>query len=321
MSWPPSTTTSERLPLWLACIRTTCAPGESPRPASQAETATSVGRAHCRSSNQTAPARSRPWAVNRPGLRLSNDSVWRGPGGCPAVHSPVCEWNWPVSASSPLGTSTHRQGAFDWWSRRSQSASGLSGTRVTPIPSMASMPRSQFLGGSTLNRTPADCASASAYAASGGVVAPANKVTTTSRPAPAALAAWCSNRAATKPSPPLLPGPQAIQMQRARGTRACARRATASPARAVSVCGGSALAEACSAARVAVMLKSASRSRTPIRRSAMRVSGGWQAQHLLRVDLLRVGQPGLAGLDNLRVLAGGAVDKAEYAHGVLLRGG
>ena len=111
--WPPMTSTSPKLPLWLAWRR-------AANPAvigaagwcSQAVGA-GLGRAmgSCprpRSSNQIWPAASRPSAVNRPGFKVSRLRVWRcwwlglWCGVCGAY--PACHR--PVSACSPLGKST-----------------------------------------------------------------------------------------------------------------------------------------------------------------------------------------------------------------------
>jgi hypothetical protein len=64
----------------------------------------------------------------------------------------------------------------------------------------------------------------------------------------------CRNcAAASKPSPPLLPGPHATQIVRACGAMAMASRATARPARCINVWAGRAAAAACSMRRVAAM--------------------------------------------------------------------
>ena len=108
------------------------------------------------------------------------------------------------------------------------------------------MARSHAAGGASAKRTPASRARCSEARASAGRRASSpSQVTTGAKPRCRSCAA------ASKPSPPLLPGPQAIQIVRACGAIAMASRATARPARCISVCGGSAAAAACSIRRVA----------------------------------------------------------------------
>ncbi len=78
--------------------------------------------------------------------------------------------------------------------------------------------------------------------------------------------------AASMPSPPLLPGPAKTTMRRACGARASARRATASPARAMSVKGGNAASASPSILRVAATPSSAIRPMAPSMRSTLLIS-------------------------------------------------
>ena len=118
-----------------------------------------------------------------------------------------------------------------------------------PIPSSASMARSHCAGGSLASTTPAERARASEASASGGKrVSSPQKVTTGRCPQ------RCKCMAASNPSPPLLPGPQATQMVCACGARAQASRATAKPARCMRVWGGSCAAASSSICRVAAAL-------------------------------------------------------------------
>ena len=122
------------------------------------------------------------------------------------------------------------------------------GARLAPRPSRASMTRSGLRGAGSISRCgtrPAWRAAASACAASEPVLGsgPARR-TSTVHPS----AARC--RAATSPSPPLLPGPAKTTAWRPKGWIASARRATASPARSISVCGGCIDSAAASARRL-----------------------------------------------------------------------
>ena len=143
---PPTMATSPRLPLWLACAW--CAAAGAPD--SQAVGGSSPSGT-ARSSNQTVPQASRPCAVNSPGLRVSRLSVWvrlSVPNKLLALVWPALaaikgvasgESRQPVSASSPLGTSTFRRSAGLLAMCASQSAMRPSGGRVAPMPSRASM--------------------------------------------------------------------------------------------------------------------------------------------------------------------------------------
>jgi hypothetical protein len=125
------------------------------------------------------------------------------------------------------------------------SAIGPCGARATPRPSSASIARSIGPSGAAgAIATPAARASASARAASGGSRAGSPcRLTHTSRPM------RCRWMAATSPSPPLLPGPAAIQIRPACGARARARRATPRPARCINACGGRPASASASIAR------------------------------------------------------------------------
>ena len=255
---PPMTATSPKLPLWLAWASDDragrCAVSA---PSSRAQGVTLTGSTTPRSSNQTSPAASRPCAVNSPGLRVSRlkQKVASANAATPqeAIKSVA-----PVSLSSPVGTSTDSRAAVLVRIRSSQSVisavPALDGSSRAPMPSNASMQKSKSGGGWEAMRTPADTARCRAAAASGGaVVLPSGRpvqVTTTFLPH------WCRCSAASNPSPPLLPGPHATQMQRACGASASASRATARPARCIKVFGASAAAACRSICRVAATLKS-----------------------------------------------------------------
>ena len=195
-------------------------------------------------SNQTWPHWSRPCPVNRPGFNVS-----RLKQNCAVTHSaPAC----PVSAFRPVGTSTASTGAEPAPRAAIHCAMRPSGTRAAdaaPMPSSASMPRSNCAGGASANRTPASSARWYDRAASAGAVPGVpSHVTTTCLPQP------CSCRAASRPSPPLLPGPQATHRVWACGATASASRATDRPARCIKVWGGKPAVFAFSIRRVAATL-------------------------------------------------------------------
>ena len=263
MPCPPITITSPKLPLWLAWARAAFSPIGCCWPASHAVTGGSVGGTTPRSSSQTFPAASRPWAVKRPGLSVRSESVCLGPGrkcgDVSAVGSSA-----PVSAFSPLGKSTHRTSSGVVRSRDSQAPSRPSTGRMAPMPIKASIARSNSSGGCSANSTPLCCAAASAWRASAGRRLSSDEsrvqwVTTTLGEPPWACAHRCRWAAATRPSPPLLPGPQATQMVRACGRSASASRATESPARDIRAWMGRCASASCSMRRVVSTLYRASR--------------------------------------------------------------
>ena len=136
----------------------------------------------------------------------------------------------PVSAFRPDGTSMLNRGASVARMCCSHSAILPSGARAEPMPRRASIAKSCCAGGSSTMTTPASRARRSdALASAGKRASSPQKVTTGAKPR------RCNSRAASKPSPPLFPGPQAIQTMRACGAIAIARRAVAMPARCMSV--------------------------------------------------------------------------------------
>ena len=238
---PPTTATSPWWPLCDECGRG----GELGQPLSQA-VASPAGTP--RVSNHTWPAWSRPSAVKHPGLRVSSDKVfWARTSGPPRAA--------PVSGFRPEGTSTASTGACCWFRVLMAWAMSPVTARVAPRPSKASMARSQrgscaapWLSHGCID-TPAAAAMAQAAAASGGKAAESpSSHTRTSLP----LARRC--RAATRPSPPLFPGPANTCTILACGAMASARRATARPAACINAPGECSAVASVSAARVAAEL-------------------------------------------------------------------
>ena len=190
---PPTTMASPKLPLCCACSRGADKVRAASHPASSMALALA---ATPRSSNHTHPAWSRPCAVNRPGLSVSSASV--------CVARTATAGTAPLSLCRPDGTSTASTGRPLSLSRFAAAASAPSSARLTPRPSSASTVRSACTraGISGNTGTPASCACCQAWRASSGLRA--GSPTITSR---ASLPQPRSSAAATKPSPPLLPGP------------------------------------------------------------------------------------------------------------------
>ncbi len=154
-----------------------------------------------RSSNQTCPDASRPRAVNRPGFSASRLSVWVA-----------------RTASARAGVGVQARGQVHRQHRArvrrsvgdAQFAIAPSSGRAPPMPSSASIARSHCAGGAAANATPASRARCSEASASAGARASSPSQVTTGF-----LPHCCRCSAASMPSPPLLPGPQAIQIVRA----------------------------------------------------------------------------------------------------------
>ena len=228
---PPTTATSPKLPLCAACSR--CRGGGGP--ASTAVPSPVGTPSVC---SQTRPAWSRPWPVKSPGFSVSSDNV-----ACARTATPPSAT--PVSACSPEGRSTASTVAGPLLSRWMASAIAPSGARRVPRPSRASMARSPASPCQPgVMGTPADTACAWAQAASAGRRAASPKNATCT-----ALPARCRCSAATKPSPPLLPGPASTCTRCACGAQASASCATARPARCISACGALPASACCSVAR------------------------------------------------------------------------
>jgi hypothetical protein len=166
----------------------------------------------------TSPACALPGWIHRPGLAAWNVAVATARTAGPATS--------PVEASTPLGTSAATTGAEAPFSASMALAAGPRGAPVAPVPSSASTSTpacssraaSNGAGGRPGSRR--SCSAASPRSSAGSNVAS----TSTSRPAPR------SRRAATRPSPPLLPFPHTITT-RPNGERAATTRASPSPAR------------------------------------------------------------------------------------------
>ena len=156
----------------------------------------------------------------------------------------------PVSASNPVGTSTANTGARDALISAIQPAIWPSISRggeveELPIPSSASMQKSNSSRGASTKVTPASRARWYDIAASGGALSSLEQSVTTGD-----LPQSFKCIAASRPSPPLLPGPQAIQNVLAFGASARASLAVERPARCISAWGVSMACAACSIWRV-----------------------------------------------------------------------
>ncbi len=144
----------------------------------------------------TVPACCLPGAIHSPGLARWNVAV--------AIARTASPSTWPVDALTPLGTSAAITRAFAALTAAMTSSAGARGAPSEPVPSSAStitcapFRRASSNGsgdgpGSRLSISAASPCSHSAGHTSS---------TSTCRPA------WRSSRAATSPSPPLLPLPQ-----------------------------------------------------------------------------------------------------------------
>ena len=170
----------------------------------------------------TVPHAIRPGSKRCPGFLRKNVTVR---AACTAA-----PWICPVVPSSPLGTSTARIGLPDALMVLATSAATPSSGRDSPAPNKASTIRSApgpspAVSGSTgpLHRC--------AITAASPLSAPRSprSATRTSNPRSA------SSRAATKPSPPLLPGPHSTAILEPAGTIFAVSSATARPAFSISV--------------------------------------------------------------------------------------
>lgn len=210
----------------------------------------------------TAPARSRPCAVKRPGFPAMNVTVCVARTAASPSSTIV-----PVSLSRPLGTSSAStpppcgRARVRCESRRAMSANTPSSGRARPMPNMPSTSHvypSNEAGGAWVIETPFARAVSSAQRASSGF-------TSTGMHSSVAMPALCSCVARISASPPLLPGP-AISQTRWRDFSVdvsrviCSRRklAAALPARSISVCAGSDAAACVSAIRRSVSVSSGS---------------------------------------------------------------
>ena len=146
----------------------------------------------------TMPACSLPGEIQSPGLAWWKVAVASARTAAPSTS--------PVEALTPLGTSAAITRARAELIARMTASAGSRGLPSKPVPSTASTIACAFWRRSGWNGTGAGpgrtltCACASSPIHSGGHTAS----TSTSRPA------WRSRRAATSPSPPLLPLPQTI---------------------------------------------------------------------------------------------------------------
>jgi hypothetical protein len=168
----------------------------------------------------TSPACALPGRIHSPGLARWNVAVATARTAAPATS--------PVDASTPDGMSAATTGALAAFSASIAPAAGSRGAPEEPVPSSASTsacaPSSRSgangAGGSPGSRF--SCSAASPCRNSGDHTVS----TSTSRPAPR------RSRAATSPSPPLLPLPQTMAMRPA-GARWAITRASPSPARSI----------------------------------------------------------------------------------------
>ncbi len=167
----------------------------------------------------SSPHKSRPGSSRCPGLRRKNVTVADARGAMPRTA--------PLAPSTPLGTSTATTGTLG--STASITSRGLPSTgRASPAPNIASIIRPAPLKAAVVSGSTAPSQRSAASAASPRRVCRSPRsATRTGQPRSA------NSRAATNPSPPLLPGPQRITTGR-RDQRRATVSATARPAFSIS---------------------------------------------------------------------------------------
>ena len=179
----------------------------------------------------------------------------------------------PVVPSSPLGTSTARTGQPEAFIASTAAAAAPSSGRVSPAPNRASTMSCAPSSCRARERRDRACVSAAPWrrhrpseprgrrAGQGGRRSPASR-------------RW---RAATKPSPPLLPGPQRTAMRAPAGAISAASSATARPAFSMSV-------------RLGTPAATARRSARAISAVVKQLEPGHRSPQS-QVTRLRIGQP------------------------------
>src|SRR5436190_6792618 len=245
---PPATSTWPEVNLCQPGARL----GRRPRAAAVSSpigAATGAPRGMPMSATCTSPACCLPGAIHRPGLAAWKVTVAAARTAAPATT--------PVEACTPLGTSTLMTGVCAWLIASIAAATSPRGSPSKPVPSRASTTALQLASGGPASppRNPASprCASCAAFGAApfdcqdvpSSLTGPApgsrwrlvsaspessdggaTQTTLTRRPASR------RRRAATNPSPPLLPLPHTIVTSPSGASRSAAR-ATAAPARSI----------------------------------------------------------------------------------------
>ena len=171
----------------------------------------------------TTPAASSPSPVRRPGFSAMNVAV--------AVARITGSWSAPVSASSPVGTSSASTGAPQARAQATSAAYSPATGRVRPMPNSASTTSAgaTFRGSRIVDPPAATNAACAARASAGSVEGSPRNTTSTS------WNARRSSRATTKPSAPLLRGPACTRLgpPRESASIACATAAATVPARSI----------------------------------------------------------------------------------------
>ena len=221
------------------------------------------------SATTTSPACSRPGNSRWPYLRRPKVTVTAALKAPPRA-SPVSPW-------MPLGISTATQGGSRSALDSASSSATPSSGRARPAPNNAST-TSGSPSSSVDESGSTGCSHRSAMAAA----SPFKRSRVPSNPSRTGQPASASSRAATKPSPPLLPGPQSTATGRGaqRRTIACA---TARPAFSISVSPGiPASAAAASAAYISATEKRARASASLIRDQRKTDRPAWAARRRSR---------------------------------------
>ena len=185
------------------------------------------------SATTTAPAWSRPGATTRPTFGAWNATVHPARTASPATV--------PSDASTPDGTSRATTGQDAAFSAATAAPIAPRGAPVAPVPNSASTATSAVRSNRRtaarsevrITGMPIRLQTSWLVRASGD--SRESGPTSTVRTSSPALRRW---RATTKPSPPLLPGPQTIVARRAAGWRCSTSWAAARPARSISTAPG-----------------------------------------------------------------------------------
>ncbi len=216
---PDSTTAWPRVYLWLSSVRRGKAAPQRSGPLAWASAPISARTAAGMpiSATVTGPHRRRPGSSRWPGFLRTNVTVavafTTGPRGA------------PVSPSRPDGTSTASTGTPEPLTRATRAAAAPSSGRERPAPNRASITSENPAGSAPAASETGPVHSAAAAAASPRSAARSPRSATST-----AIPASARRRAATNPSPPLLPGPHRTRIGPL-PVIARARAATAAPAR------------------------------------------------------------------------------------------
>ena len=220
---PDSTTAWPRVYLWLSALKRGKAAPHRSGPLSWACAPIPVTTASGMpiSATVTGPHRRRPGSSRWPGFGRAkvtvSVAVTTGPRGA------------PVSPSRPEGTSTASTGTPEALMRPTRAAAAPSSGRERPAPNRASTTSAKPAGSA-----PAASATGPVHSAAAAAASPRSAARSPRSATSTAIPAAARRRAATNPSPPLLPGPHRTRTRPSPALApaiASTRSATAAPAR------------------------------------------------------------------------------------------